>query len=74
MTLQITFLNNSWFLECFVEVFKVNDCKVLLTNEDAIVRLSTADKTTLFATMINQKYPHITNCGEEMDGLKLTQQ
>ena len=52
--------------------------KVLLTHEDAGVRLPTADEATLFATMINQKYPLITNCwgggGGAMDGLKLTLQ
>ena len=35
--------------------------KVLLTTEDAIVRLHTVDETTLFAIMINHKYPLITN-------------
>jgi hypothetical protein len=47
--------------------------KVLLTNEDAIVRLPTADEDTLFATMINQKNPIIKIVGE-MDGLKMTLQ
>ena len=65
---------NSWFFECLVEVFKANVVKVLLTHEDAIVRLPTADEATLFATMINQKYPLITNCWGAMDGLKLTLQ
>ena len=46
--------------------------KVLLTHEDAVVKLPTADEATLFATMINQKYPLITNCWGAMDGLKLT--
>ena len=45
--------------------------KVLLTHEDAVERLHTADEATLFATMINQKYPLITNCWGAMDGLKL---
>ena len=48
--------------------------KVLLTHEDAVVRLPTVDEATLFATMINQKYPLITNCWGAMDGLKLTLQ
>ena len=49
--------------------------KVLLTNEDdAIVRLPTTDKANFFATMINQKYPLLTNCWGAMDCLKLTLQ
>ena len=48
---------------------------VLLTNEDAIVRLPTADGATLFATMIHKKYPLIKNCwGATMGGQKLTLQ
>ena len=48
--------------------------KILLAHEDAIVRLPTAEESTLFATMINQKYPLIKNCWGAMDGLKLTLQ
>ena len=48
--------------------------KLLLTNEDAIVTLPTADEATLFAIMINQKYPLIKNCWLAMNGLKLTLQ
>ena len=39
--------------------------KVLLTNEDAIERLPTADKATLFATMINQEKPSLQIVGEQ---------
>ena len=42
--------------------------KVLRTNEDAIFRQPTAAETTLFASMIHQKYPLIKNDWGATDG------
>ena len=47
--------------------------KVLLTNEDAIVCLTTtASETTLFSFTIHQKYPLIKNFWGVMDGLNFS--
>jgi hypothetical protein len=42
--------------------------KVLLTNDDAIASLPTVAETTLFASMIHQKYPLIKNDWGATDG------
>jgi len=55
MIMQIIFGLTHGSLSNWLSFSRQMTVKVLLTNEDAIVRLPTADKTTLFATMINQK-------------------
>ena len=74
MILQIIFGLTHGSLSVWLRFSRRMIVKVLLTHEDAVVRLPTADEATLFATMINQKYPLITNCWGAMDGLKLTLQ
>ena len=73
MILQIIFGLTHGSLSVWLRFSRRMIVKVLLTNEDAIVRLPTADEDTLFATMINQKNPIIKIVGE-MDGLKMTLQ
>jgi hypothetical protein len=55
MIMQIIFGLTHGSLSNWLSFSRQMTVKVLLTNEDANVRLPTADKTTLFATMINQK-------------------
>ena len=65
---------NLRFLEGFIEVVEVDNCKVHLTNEEAIVQLPrTSAETALSASMMNQKYTLLTkNCWGAMESLKLT--
>ena len=74
MILQIIFGLTHGSLSVWLRFSRRMIVKILLTHEDAVVRLPTADEATLFATMINQKYPLIKNCWGAMDGLKLTLQ
>jgi len=74
MILQIIFGLTHGSLSVWLRFSRRMIVKVLLTHEDAVVRLPTADEATLFATMINQKYPLIKNFWGAMDGLRLTLQ
>ena len=77
MILQIIFGSTHSSLSVWLRYLRRLIVKVLLPlHEDAIERLPTADKTTIFAAtiMINPKYSLITNCWGAVDGLKLSRQ
>jgi hypothetical protein len=54
MILQIIFGLTHGSLSVWLRFSRRMIVKVLLTHEDAVVRLPTADEATLFATIINQ--------------------